>query len=289
MRILVTGGSGFVGRACADALRARGLEPLTPSASELDVLSDADAAAYLADARPTHLVHAAWRPVRGDVMRSDENAAWAAASEALVRRFREAGGERAACLGSSAEYDWSHGDCIPGVTPLAPASAYGAAKHALHQALEGFAAESGLSLVWPRIFFIYGPGEHESRLCAHVLKNLLHDQPAELTHGRQIRDYVFVRDVGEGVVAALLSDFEGATDIATGVRRSVRDLVTEFGRQLGKLGLLHFDARPAPAHDAPVVMGDPSHAREHIGWTAATSLEDGVAETIAWGRERFAA
>ena len=287
MRILLTGGSGFIGRACADVLRTRGADVLSPSSSDLNLLAEDDVAAYLRDARPTHLLHAAWRAVHGDVMASDDNKVWKDASIALIRRFHEAGGAKVTGLGSSAEYDWGEDICRIGVTPLAPATAYGAAKHALHQAIAAYAERSGLAYAWPRVFFVYGPGEHESRLGAFIIKQLLSDTPADLTHGRQIRDYVYVSDVAEGVVAALTSDFQGETDLASGIRRSVRELVTEIGDQMGKAHLLNFGARPSPAHDAPVVLGDPSHAHAGLGWTPATPLPVGVAAEIDWGRTTF--
>jgi nucleoside-diphosphate-sugar epimerase len=118
---------------------------------------------------------------------------------------------------------------------------------------------------------------------------VLAGRPVDLTEGAQIRDYVYVRDVAEGVVAALLSSFEGATDIATGHPVSVRQMATEIARQAGREDLLRFGARPTPAHDAPMVLGDPAHAQEHIGWRATTTLQQGVSELLAWGRRRLSA
>lgn len=283
--VLVTGGSGFIGRAVLAALRARGLDPVAPSSSELDLLDDRRVAEFLRELRPTHLVHAAWRSVHGDVMSSPQNDVWAAASLALTRAFYAAGGERAALLGSSAEYDWSGGTLKVGETPLRPATPYGAAKNALRVGAERLAREAGKGLVWPRVFFVYGPHEHPSRLSMAVLRAALGGVPINLTEGRQLRDYVYVRDVGEGVAAALLSAHEGETDLASGAPVSVRDLASAIAREAGREDVLRFGARPSPAHDAPLVVGDPEHARTHIGWSATTTLAQGVKEFVAWGRE----
>ena len=104
MRTLLTGGNGFIGTACVDALQARGIEVLAPSSRELNLLDERAVAAFLLDARPTHLVHAAWRPVHGDVLASADNEIWKEVSLALLRRFHEAGGLKAVCLGSCSEY-----------------------------------------------------------------------------------------------------------------------------------------------------------------------------------------
>src|SRR5262245_13225748 len=114
-RILVTGATGFLGRPTARLLENRGWDVVALSGSGSDgtrAIDLRDAAAVrrvLEDVRPSHLVHAAWRPVHGDVMRSADNLTWLEASLSLVRTFRDVGGERAAVLGTSAEYDWTEG------------------------------------------------------------------------------------------------------------------------------------------------------------------------------------
>lgn len=286
-KVLVTGGSGFVGRACAEFLRARRADVIAPPSRDLNLLDNTAVRRFLDRSRPTHLLHAAWRPVRGDIMVSPENVIWQQASLSLLQAFHAAGGRRAAFVGSCAEYDWSHGTCRTGITPLNPASAYGKAKNALRIAACSYAMAAGLSLVWPRVFFVYGPREHESRLSAYVLNSLLRGQPAELTHGEQIRDYLYIRDVAEGVVAALFSGIEGEIDIASGQRYTLRNIVTEIAKQVGRQDLLRLGARPAPAHDVQSVVSDTSHARAHLNWIPRTSLDAGVAELVTWGRKVF--
>jgi nucleoside-diphosphate-sugar epimerase len=171
---------------------------------------------------------------------------------------------------------------------MRPATIYGACKHALHVALASYARTTELGFVWPRVFFVFGPGEHESRLVASVVRSLLRGEPADCTHGQQIRDYMHVEDVARGIVAALESDHDGAIDIASGIGIAVRDLVLEFAHALGRVDLLRLGARPSPVHDVPVVVGDATEAAAVLGWAPSMTLAEGVADTIGWARTAFA-
>lgn len=289
-RVLVTGARGFLGRASMRLLLAHGWDVVGTSNSSgdghrrLDVLDEHAVRALLTDVKPTHLLHAAWRPVHGDVMRSPDNLTWLRASLALVQAFHQSGGVRAAVIGSSAEYDWTDGVCRNNVTPMRPATIYGACKQALHIALDSYAQTTGLGFVWPRVFFVYGPGEHGTRLAASVIRALLRGEPAECTHGRQVRDYLHVDDVASGIVAALESGHNGAVDIASGQGLPVRELVLQIARELGREDLLRLGARPSPVHDAPLVVGDATEAAALLGWAPSFTLQEGIADTIAWER-----
>ncbi len=283
-RILVTGGSGFIGSRCVSALEARGLETISPSSSELDLLDEAATRRFLDATRPTHLLHTAWRHIRGNAMSALDNLEWLKASITLIQAFHQAGGVRAAALGSSAEYDWNYGQCQTGATPLRPESIYGASKLALYTAMSAYARQTGLSFVWPRVFFVYGPGEHESRITPYVIKSLVAGQPAQCTNGLQVRDYVHVDDVANAVVKALFSSHEGEIDVASGAPLPVRDLVLEIARQLGREDLVQLGARPSPPNEAPYVIGDPKAAMATLGWCPQFTLEQGISDTIT--RER---
>jgi nucleoside-diphosphate-sugar epimerase len=286
-RVLVTGARGFLGGAAARLLKARGWDVVGVSSSEAggylqaDLLDETVVRAMIHDVKPSYLLHAAWLPIHGDVMRSPKNLMWLKASVALVHAFHEEGGRRAAVVGTSAEYDWSNGMCRNNITPMRPASVYGACKHALHIALEAYARVAELGFVWPRVFDVYGPREHDTRLVASVMRSLMNGQFAECTHGMQLRDYLYVDDVARGLVAALESEYNGAVDLAGGSGVRVRDVVLQIARELGREDLVRFGVRPPPVHDVPVVIGDGTEAAALLGWKPTYSLEAGIAATIA--------
>jgi nucleoside-diphosphate-sugar epimerase len=293
-RVLVTGARGFLGHASMRVLQARGWDVVGASGTagapllRVNLLDASAVRAMLKDVRPTHLLHAAWRPVHGDVMRSAENLTWLASSINLVKAFHEVGGERAAVIGTSAEYDWTDGLCRNHVTPMRPGSVYGAAKHALHVALAAFAHTVGLGFVWPRVFDVYGPGEHETRLVASVIRSLVRGEPAKCTHGTQVRDYLHVDDVARGIISALESGHQGAIDIVSGKGIAVRDLVLTIARAMGREDLVRLGALPPPDHDVPVIVGDAAEAMARLAWKPIIELHDGVRETVSWGRTAFA-
>lgn len=299
-RVLVTGASGFIGERCVRHLLKRDFRVIAASRTpvdfrdgrvepvQVDLFDRATTRLALEKFRPTHMIHAAWLPVHGDVMGNPRNWDWLKASIDLVEAFRAFGGQRAAVVGSCAEYDWHDGVCRPDTTPLVAGSLYGGAKNALRNSLEVFSKSSGLSLVWPRPFFIYGPGEHPTRLVAHVIHALLEGRLAEISHGRQIRDYLHVDDVACGIVTSLLSEHEGPVDLASGDPISLREIVSEVARQIGREDLVRFGVRKSPADEAPVVLGDPDPAKAAIGWRRSLTLSDGIADTIEAARRSLA-
>ena len=188
--------------------------------------------------------------------------------------------------GSGYEYDWSYGYCSERLTPTVPDTVYGSCKHALSVLLQSFATSAGLSAAWGRVFFLYGPNEHPQRLVSSVILSLLDDTPAKCSHGRQVRDYLHVQDVADGLVALLDSDVSGAVNVSSGQATTLRDIVLTIGRLLGRPELIQLGAIPARANDAPLVVGDNSRLVGELGWKQKYDLEAGLQQTIEWWKRR---
>ncbi len=297
-RVLLTGASGFIGSHCLRPLAERGYEVHAVSRTgrttngsaaaawhQADLLQPAAARGLIEQVRPTHLLHLAWYVVPGKLITAPENFDWVTASFELARRFAEAGGSRLVVCGSGYEYDWSHGYCTEGLTPCVPDTVYGACKHALHEMLRAYAPESKVSAAWTRVFFLYGPNEHPQRLVASVIRALLRGEPAPCSHGRQIRDYLHVQDVADGLVAVLDSDAQGAINVSSGQATTLREIVTTLGQLTGRPDLVRLGAIPARANDVPLVVGSNTKATA-LGWEPRHDLQSGLRHTIEWWREQ---
>jgi nucleoside-diphosphate-sugar epimerase len=298
-RVLLTGASGFIGHHCIEPLLARGYEVHAVSTQvradaapgvtwhACDLLQPGAAETLLAAVRPSHLLHLAWYVVPGKLITSELNFDWVTASMALVKSFARHGGTRMVAGGSGYEYDWSHGYCGERRTPAAPDTVYGACKQALNLQVQAFASQNaGLSSAWGRVFFLYGPREHRQRLVSSVILSLLAGQPAKTSHGRQIRDYMHVQDVADGLVALLDSAVTGAVNVSSGQATTLREIVLEIGRQTGRPELIELGAIPARANDVALVVGENIRLLSEVGWTQRYDLEAGIRQTIDWWKSQ---
>ncbi|HLN81281.1 MAG TPA: NAD(P)-dependent oxidoreductase [Thermoanaerobaculia bacterium] len=298
-KVLVTGATGFVGSKALPLLANRFDEVHAVSRRaegdaggvrwrRADLLDERESAALIETVRPTHLLHLAWFVEPGTFWTSDENSRWVEASIALARRFADCGGQRLVAAGTCAEYDWMAGGvCSERRTPLAPSSAYGAAKHALHAELEQIAGKGGLAVGWGRIFFLFGPGEHPDRLVSSVIRRLLSGERAPTTEGSQVRDFLYVEDVADAFVSLLDSGVRGAVNIGSGRPISVREVVLSIAGRLSRADLLDCGALPTPANEPPLLVADVGRLANEVRWAPRFTLESGLDQTIEWWKSRI--
>lgn len=234
--------------------------------------------------RPSHLLHLAWYVKHGKYQTAPDNLRWVQTSLELVQAFVEAGGSRMVTAGSCIEYDWRYGWCVERLTPLESPTLYGTSKHALNIALSAYAAQTGLSAAWGRVFFLYGPHEVPTRLVASIVRALLLQQPAPMSHGDQRRDFLYVVDVGDAFAALLDSAVTGPVNIASGVPVALREVAYTIADMLDARNLIQLGALPTPPDDPPLVAGDTRRLRDEVGWQPRYALAEGIAASIAWWR-----
>jgi nucleoside-diphosphate-sugar epimerase len=282
-RVLLTGATGFVGRAVIAPLLARGVElhavtrgspPDLPGLCwhRADLLEEAAGRALMRDLRPTVLVHAAWYVEHGRFWTAPENAEWLDASTALAAHFAEAGGRRFLGLGTCAEYAEaaeSDGAPWPETRPLAPATPYAQAKAELATRL----ARMPVQVAWARLFHLFGPGEHPGRLVPSVARALLDGREARCASGRPVRDFASTRFVGEALAALAMSRVTGAVNVASGEGRAIAELVRLIGAALGRPGLVRLGALPDRPGEVPFMVADVTRLQREVGFTAAPCVE----------------
>lgn len=279
----MTGATGFVGRHAVPALRELGYE-VEGVGRGADLLAPGAGERLVARTAPTHLLHLAWTTTPGEYWTSPANERWARASLELVEAFGRGGGERFVGAGTCAEYAWDAGDLEEGVTPERPATVYGREKLATGRLSAACAGAHGFRCCWGRLFFLYGPGEHEARLVPSVARALLAGRPAEVTEGRQVRDFLFSGDAGKAFAALVDSPVEGVVNVASGAAVPVREVVAKVARLVGREDLVRWGAREAPPGEPERLATSARRLREEVGFRPSVGLDDGLARAVAFWR-----
>ncbi|MDI6889635.1 MAG: NAD(P)-dependent oxidoreductase [Thermodesulfovibrionales bacterium] len=301
-KILLTGASGFIGQHAIPFLLKKGYEVHAVDISkkpshiirnrklfwhECDLLNYKQQKILFKEIKPTHLLHFAWYAVPGKYWISFENIKWVQASLELVINFHELGGKRAVFAGTCAEYDWNYGYCSEGITPTRPRTLYGNCKNSLQEILSQFSKQTGISIVWGRIFFLYGPYEAKNRLVPFIITSLLQDHPAQCTHGDQIRDFLHVEDVASAFVSLLQSNVEGPVNIASGQPVALKTIIYTIADLLGKRHLVQLGVLPAPENEPHFLIADVRKLNQQVGWKPKITLEAGLKSTIEWWKQNL--
>lgn len=239
--------------------------------------------------KPSHLLHAAWYTKPNDYWNSPINEKWMRSSMSLLDSFCREQGERAVFVGTCAEYDWQQRICNEIETPCHPKSIYGKAKLSLKEYTDKVAKNnSNISIAWGRIFFLFGPYEYPQRLLPSAITKLLQQGIFMVNNGDQVRDFMYVADVADALVAILDSDISGAVNIASGKPMTIRDIILKTANMMHASEFIQFREidTSIKSNDAEI-RADVSRLFNEVQWTPAFTLDLAIDNTIAWWRKRI--
>jgi nucleoside-diphosphate-sugar epimerase len=291
-RVLLTGAGGFVGRHLTPLLAEAGWDVHAVSTRgpregsgvtwhQADLLEAVDRERLVGSVGARALVHLAWMSKPPGYWTDPENVRWLAGTLELARLFRERGGERLVGAGTCAEYDWRASPCVERSTPLTSRTLYGVTKAACGTVLERFGGQTGMSVAWGRLFFIFGPHDSPLRLVPSLVRDLAAGRPARCNAGSHARDFLHVADAASALVALLESDVTGPVNIGSGVSMYIGDVARRVASVLRRPSLLTVDAGPA---EDTLVLADVTRLRDEVGWRASPDTMARLDDTIEWWR-----
>lgn len=299
MRVLVTGGAGFIGSHSVDALLGAGhsvavvdnlstgrRSQVPPGADfhEMDIRTE-ELASVFAEFAPTHVLHlAAHLDVRVSVERPLFDADVNVLGMINLLRNSVAHDVEAFAFSSTGGAIYGEPGHLPATeeTPPIPLCPYGVSKMCAEHYLRFYHDAYGLKYTTLRYGNVYGPRQDpfgEAGVCA-ILSGLMLEgkTPTLYGEGTPVRDYVYVGDVVRANLLGLERAEDHTVNIATGRATTVRDLFDVIQ------GVTGFEGEPnlAPLRPGEVdkIYLSADLAREKLGWSAEVSLADGLAETV---------
>jgi nucleoside-diphosphate-sugar epimerase len=136
------------------------------------------------------------------------------------------------------------------------------------------------------VFFLYGPYENESRLVPSVINSLLNASEAKCTEGKQIRDFLYVEDVADALVALLDSEVNGPVNIASGKPIALNEIIFTIADMLERRDLVRLGALPTPGNETPFVLANAERLFNEVGWKPACTIETGLRKSIEWWKRK---
>ncbi|HUP01922.1 MAG TPA: GDP-L-fucose synthase [Gemmatimonadota bacterium] len=301
-RILVTGGSGFLGSHVVEELERKGMPRdgiVVPRSAEYDLVREESVARMFRDTRPDVVVHLA-AVVGGIGANSARPGEFfyknLVMGVQLMEQARLSGVRRFMTVGTVCSYPkhtpvpFREEDLWAGY-PEETNAPYGIAKKALLVQGQAYRQQYGFEAVHLLLVNLYGPRDDFDPATSHVIPALVkkcveareegRDQIVVWGDGTPTREFLYVKDAAEGIVLALerYADPE-PVNIGSGTEISIRELVEKVVEVTGFEGRIEWD--DSKPNGQPRRCLDTSRARERFGFTARTGLDEGLAETVQW-------
>lgn len=302
-RILVTGGGGFLGRHLVARLRETGCREVhAPRRAECDLTVASEVVRLLAGIRPQVVLHLAAQVGGIEANRRQPGTFFYSnllMGANLIEGCRQLGTiEKFLLAGTICSYPkfapvpFRESDLWNGY-PEETNAPYGIAKKALIVQLQAYRQEFGFPGVSVLPVNLYGPGDNFDLTTSHVIPALIRKIIAAQEQrspeveiwgtGRPTREFLYVADAARAIcLAAEQLDSPEPVNIGTGEEIAIADLAALIAAKAGYKGRLIFD--PAKPDGQPRRQLEVSRARELFGFTAETTLADGLDRTIAWYR-----
>jgi dTDP-6-deoxy-L-talose 4-dehydrogenase (NAD+) len=269
--ILLTGATGFVGRQVLRVLAERGcrVRAVVRSGKQGMLVRDdaietivasadifAESVAWWAQAcrAVDTVIHAAWYAEPDKYLQSPKNQDCLSGTRRLAEGAVQAKVRRFVGIGTCFEYDLGAGR-LSIETPLKPSTPYAQAKVEAFNVLSASLPQQGVALAWCRLFYLHGEGEDARRLVPYVRARLQAGEPAELSSGSQIRDFLDVREAALMIADVALGSEEGPVNICSGKPVTVREVAERIADEFDRRDLLRFGARADHPVDPPCVVG----------------------------------
>lgn len=301
-RIVVTGGSGFLGSAVVERLQSLGAEPFVPRSEDFDLTTEDAVRRLYSEANPELVIHLAARVGGIGANRENPGAFFydnLMMGALLMEHARRNNTAKFVQLGTICSY--------PKFTPIpfredelwngypeetnAP---YGIAKKALLAQAQGYREQYDMDIVFLMPVNLYGPRDNFDPASSHVIPAMVRKFQEAVENGAlsvtlwgdgsPSREFLHVEDAARGILlAAERYDSGDPVNLGAGFEITIKDLATKISEIVGFTGdLIWDDSLPG---GQPRRSLDTSRAEQRFGFAAGIELDEGLSQTVEWFRE----
>lgn len=305
-KVVVTGGAGFLGRVLVRKLTDEGVEVFVPRSHDYNLVEGADVKRLLDDVQPEMVIHLA--AVVGGIGHNQKNPGRffyenLMMGTQLIEQSRLRGVEKFVAIGTVCAYPkftptpFKEDDIWNGY-PEETNAPYGLAKKMMLVQAQSYREQYGFNAIYLLPANLYGPGDNFDLETSHVIPALIRKCVEAKRAGQSYinawgtgqvsREFLFVEDCAEGILrAAREYDESLPVNLGTGSEIRIGELAELIARLSGFGGEIHWQSdRP---DGQPRRRLDVTRAREKFGFSAQTSLEDGLRRTIDWYESNYQA
>ncbi len=292
MKIVITGGNSFIGKALAKKAAARGNQVILVVRSRAQIEEMPNTSYVFADMEEYKklgnmigvcdcMVNLSWNGTRGaarmDRSRQQTNCQYTIAG---IRSMLDVGCMRIVMAGSQAEYG-PHEGIITEDTICTPNTEYGIAKLELYEQVKNLCRTYKATYIEPRFFSLYGPGDYKRTMVMSVLAAMLRNEPCKLSLGTQMWDFLYISDAVEGIWRLCSRSCEnGVYNFGSGDVRMLKSYVLEMAEITQTQSELVFGAIPYPPTGMVSIWPDISRMKNRLDWAPQVSFEMGIRKIL---------
>lgn len=292
MRIFITGGTGFIGKALLGKLKnsKHDLLVLSRNPSNLkavgnlkflkgDLSESEKVKKVLTDFKPEIVIHLAWQGIPDYSLDSSmKNFEY---TFELFRICSLLNCKKVIAAGSLWEYGARTGK-VSEIMHAEPYNIFTAVKLSLLNLGREVFKETGTDFFWLRIFYVYGPGQREGSLIPSIINSLKLGLKPEIRNPNAKNDFIYVDDVAEAIISFLTQKaVPGIYNVGSGKLTSIRSILSKISQSYS-YSFQTINTKPRQQDKLGFIRADISKIKSQTGWQPKTKFNDGLLKTVEY-------